>query len=91
MTCLILSKIQLHLGGLAGAIAIGEGTCAPGTAASGLLVAVQRCAEPVPAACQPSPLIPELALPSDTTATCFCMYPCWCNADDKLFTRACSV
>ena len=73
MTCLILGKIQLHLGGLTGAVAIGEGTCAPGTAAAGLLVAVQRCAKPVPVACQPLSLISELALPCDRTI-CFCMH-----------------
>ena len=39
-TDLIFSEIQLHFGGLAGAVAIGQGTCAPGTAAAGLLIAV---------------------------------------------------
>lgn len=51
MTCLILSKIQLHFGGLAGAVAIGEGTCAPSTAAAGLLIAVQRRSKPIPVTC----------------------------------------
>ena len=40
MTYLILSEIQLHFGGLAGAVAIGQGACAPGTAATSLLIAV---------------------------------------------------
>ena len=56
MAYLILSKIQLHFGRLTGAVAIGKGTCAPGTAAASLLIAVQRRPKPVPMACQPSPL-----------------------------------
>lgn len=81
---LVLGKIQLHFGWLAGAVPIGQGACAPGAAAAGLLIAVQRRPKPVPVACQPSPLIQKRAPPWDTAAICFCMHLCWCIANDTL-------